>query len=94
MPFYIYFTHNVYQNERGTMKAAKLSKWGNSLAIRIPIKIAQELDLSENSTLEILAKDDKIIIQKRLSLAQKCQLITAKNRNVDESWDESVGNEW
>ena len=76
------------------MKAAKLSKWGNSLAIRIPIKIAQELDLSENSTLEILAKDDKIIIQKRLSLAQKCQLITAKNRNVDESWDESVGNEW
>ena len=94
MPFYIYFTHNVYQNERGTMKAAKLSKWGNSLAIRIPIKIAQELDLSENSTLEILAKDDKIIIQKRLSLAQKCQLITAKNRNVDESWDESIGNEW
>ena len=94
MPFYIYFTHNVYQNERGAMKAAKLSKWGNSLAIRIPIKIAQELDLSENSTLEILAKDDKIIIQKRLSLAQKCQLITAKNRNVDESWDESIGNEW
>ena len=76
------------------MKAAKLSKWGNSLAIRIPIKIAQELDLSENSTLEILAKDDKIIIQKRLSFEDKCKLITAKNRNVDESWDESVGNEW
>ena len=76
------------------MKAAKLSKWGNSLAIRIPTKIAQELDLSENSTLEILAKDDKIIIQKRLSFEDKCKLITAKNRNVDESWDESVGNEW
>ena len=76
------------------MKAAKLSKWGNSLAIRIPTKIAQELDLSENSTLEILAKDDKIIIQKRLSFEDKCKLITAKNRNVDESWDESIGNEW
>ena len=77
------------------MKAAKLSKWGNSLAIRIPIKIAQELDLRENSSLGILAQDDKIIIQKRLSFEDKCKLITAENLNVDDEWsDKSVGNEW
>lgn len=77
------------------MKTAKLSKWGNSLAVRIPMKMTQELDLNENSSLVILTQDDKIIIQKRLSLEDKCKLITAKNLNVDDGWsNESVGNEW
>ncbi len=73
----------------------KLNKWGNSLAVRIPIKMAQKLNLNENSTLNIFTQNDKIIIQKRLSLEEKCQLITAKNRHIDTKWsDESVGNEW
>lgn len=74
---------------------AKLNKWGNSLAIRIPSKILSELDLNENSNLNILTQDDKIIIQKRLSLEDKCNLINDKNRNIDSAWaDDSVGREW
>lgn len=74
----------------------KLNKWGNSLAVRIPTKMAQELNLSENSMLNIFTQNnDKIIIQKRLTLEEKCQRITTKNLNVDSKWsDESVGNEW
>ena len=74
---------------------AKLNKWGNSLAIRIPAKIVSELSLNESSKLNILTQDDKIIIQKRLSLEEKCNLINDKNRNVDSVWaNDSVGREW
>ena len=73
----------------------KINKWGNSFAIRIPAKIVSELTLNENSKLNILTQDDKIIIQKRLSLAEKCNLINDKNRNVDSAWaNDSVGKEW
>lgn len=74
---------------------AKINKWGNSLAIRIPAKIVSELALNESSKLNILTQDDKIIIQKRLSLTEKCNLINDKNRNVDSAWaNDSVGKEW
>ena len=74
---------------------AKINKWGNSLAIRIPAKIVSELALNESSKLNILTQDDKIIIQKRLSLTEKCNLINDKNRNVDSVWaNDSVGREW
>lgn len=74
---------------------AKLNKWGNSLALRIPSKILAELGLNEHSQLNILTQDDKIIIQKRLSLEDKCNIINDKNRNIDSAWaDDSVGNEW
>ncbi len=74
---------------------AKLNKWGNSLALRIPSKILSKLNLNENSNLNITTQDDKIIIQKRLSLEDKCNLISDKNRNIDSAWaDDSVGREW
>ena len=74
---------------------AKINKWGNSLAIRIPAKIVSELALNESSKLNILTQDDKIIIQKRLSLEEKCNLINNKNRNVDSALiDDRVGKEW
>ncbi len=73
----------------------KLNKWGNSLALRIPSKILSKLNLNEHSQLNILTQDDKIIIQKQLSLEEKCNLISDKNRNIDSAWaDDSVGREW
>lgn len=74
---------------------AKLNKWGNSLALRIPSKILSKLNLNEHSQLNIATQDDKIIIQKRLSLEEKCNLINDKNRNIDSTWaNDSVANEW
>lgn len=73
----------------------KLNRWGNSLAIRIPSKIVAALNLDENSNLHILIQDNKIIIQKRLSLKEKCNLINDKNRNIDSDWNnDSVSKEW
>ena len=95
-----FYTHNSYNtphfNARMIMETtAKLSKWGDSLAICIPSKVLSELDLDENSSLNILTQDDKIIIQKRLSLEEKCNRIDDKNRNIDSVWaNDRAGDEW
>ena len=43
---------------------ATLSKWGNSIGIRIPVQILQSLKLSENDQVTIYEADGGIIIKK------------------------------
>ncbi|WP_119344393.1 AbrB/MazE/SpoVT family DNA-binding domain-containing protein [Facilibium subflavum] len=42
-----------------------VSKWGNSLGVRIPTKIAQKLQLSAGSDIEIEYHDDALVIKKK-----------------------------
>lgn len=44
----------------------QISKWGNSLAIRIPAHVARALGLKEGDELEVKAIDDR-----RLEMARK-----------------------
>lgn len=41
---------------------AEISKWGNSLAIRIPKTIASESRLSEGSAVEIAVEDGRLVL--------------------------------
>ncbi len=47
----------------------KLRKWGNSLGLRIPAKIAQSIGLNENSTVEIIQSGEGLIINKKEEIA-------------------------
>jgi antitoxin MazE len=38
-------------------------KWGNSLGVRIPLKIAQELKLSEGAEVECFVADGSIVLK-------------------------------
>lgn len=40
----------------------QLSKWGNSLGIRIPKDVARKLGLSENSRVDLSIEGDRIMI--------------------------------
>jgi antitoxin MazE len=40
----------------------QLSKWGNSLGIRIPKDVAMKLGLSENSRVDLSVEGDRIMI--------------------------------
>jgi antitoxin MazE len=40
----------------------QLSKWGNSLGLRIPKSVAQELGLTEGAHLDIKAEDGRIVV--------------------------------
>lgn len=72
-----------------------IKKWGNSLAIRIPNPILKSLKLEEESVLDIVLQDNKIILEKKQDLYALCEAITEDNLNIDSQWDDvSVGKEW
>lgn len=41
----------------------KLTKWGNSLAIRVPGKFIKEINLKENENLEITNENGNLLIK-------------------------------
>ncbi len=45
------------------MPTQTIKKWGHSLGIRIPVKIARELNLSEGSELECSIADGGIMLR-------------------------------
>lgn len=74
---------------------ATLSKWGNSLAIRIPNYILKKLNLVENSPMNIDVVAGKIVLSKQKNrLETLCSAITKENLNIDDSFDDTKGNEW
>ena len=42
----------------------ELKKWGNSLGIRLPKKVLDELSIDENDTLDLQVKKQTLIIKK------------------------------
>ena len=43
----------------------QLKKWGNSIGLRIPHKIADSLGLDENSVIELKESKDGLVITKK-----------------------------
>jgi antitoxin MazE len=75
----------------------KVKMWGNSLAIRVPKSIAQELGLSSDSQLEILSNGRtatlKPVAAKPLSLAGMLKGVTPQNIHQETDWGKPVGKE-
>jgi antitoxin MazE len=46
----------------------QVSKWGNSLAIRLPVSVVKALDLQEGDDVEVVIADDRVFqLKRRLS---------------------------
>jgi antitoxin MazE len=60
-------------------------KWGNSIGIRLPKTLAQEVEISEGASVIIEARDGRIIItparRHRYRLTDLVRRITPKNRH-------------
>jgi len=55
---------------------AKVAKWGNSLGVRIPKSLLEVIGLSDNDSVELIAKDKMLIIKparERLTLEKVFQ---------------------
>ncbi|ECP4380020.1 AbrB/MazE/SpoVT family DNA-binding domain-containing protein [Campylobacter upsaliensis] len=77
------------------MTYLKLSKWGNSLALRIPVDMLNDLNISQDTKLELYSTKDKLILKKCETLDDLCCQITNTNLNIDNEWiNDSVGKEW
>jgi len=72
---------------------ARISKWGNSLGIRIPVMAAEGMSLSDGEVVELIVRDGEIIIKKQEStLEDLVTQITRDNRH-DETDFGTVGRE-
>ncbi len=68
----------------------RIHKWGNSLGLRIPKVVAQEVDLTEGTPVEVQARSGRVVVtpvqRKRYSLEDL--LAGIKPSNVHVEWDQ------
>lgn len=85
------------RKKRNTNMNAIVSKWGNSLALRIPNGIARALDLREQTSVLFDVRDGALIVRpvekKKFDLDTLLSGITAENIHAETSTGPSVGNE-
>jgi antitoxin MazE len=74
----------------------QLSRWGNSLGVRLPKSIAREVQLDEGDTVHLSVDNGTIVIRPsrpRYSLDELVRRITPKNRHGENDWGDTVGDE-
>lgn len=77
-----------------TIMKARINKWGNSLALRIPKNFAEEIGLSDGSQVDIILKDDAITIRKSsYGLDELIKGIKKSNIHKETQTGEVTGNE-
>lgn len=74
---------------------AVLNKWGNSVGLRVPNSILQELGIGCGNEVFISVKDKKIIIEptKKQSLNELLSAITKENLHGEISTGTAIGKE-
>lgn len=76
---------------------AKIQKWGNSLGLRIPKALAEELSVTEGSAVELSVKDGRLVAaperRKRYTLAELLAGVTPENRHPETDFGPPRGKE-
>ena len=76
---------------------ARVQKWGNSLALRIPKSFAAEVGLQKEASVEISLADGELIIrpvpESRLTLRQLLAKVTKDNLHHEVDTGPAVGKE-
>ncbi|MBN1947320.1 MAG: AbrB/MazE/SpoVT family DNA-binding domain-containing protein [Bradymonadales bacterium] len=75
---------------------AKIQKWGNSLALRIPKPFAQEVGLEENSLVQVSLQGDSLLIRPvntSPSLSELLDLVTEENMHKEIDMGRTEGRE-
>ena len=73
-----------------------VSKWGNSLAVRIPQGLAKQARINEGDCLALALQRDGIVLRsarRRYELSKLVSRITARNRHRETEWGSPVGKE-
>ena len=77
--------------------ATTVSKWGNSLAVRIPLAMARQASIGEGDCVELALNSDGGIVlrptRRRYELSELVARITPKNRHRETDWGPPQGEE-
>lgn len=75
----------------------RMQKWGNSMAMRIPKHIVEELGLEEGTEVEISVEDRRIIVSPVQPLTYDLSLllkkVNSRNIHAEVDWSAPVGKE-
>jgi antitoxin MazE len=74
----------------------KIQKWGNSLGLRIPKALAEQISVEEGASVEITVSRGGLLIRpagKRYSLKDLLEGVNPSNRHDEVSTGERVGRE-
>jgi len=76
---------------------AKVQKWGNSLAVRIPRSYARDAGLTSGSAVDISIRDGKIVVapprRRRYRLDELLKSVTKKNLHQEIDTGRPLGRE-
>ena len=76
---------------------ARVQKWGNSLAVRIPKTFASQSHLEQNSVVEMSVEDGRIVLlpvaKAEVTLEELLEGVTAKNLHRETETGAAVGRE-
>ena len=75
----------------------RVTKWGNSLAVRIPLAIARQASITEGDSMTLVLDNKGGIVLKpsrrKYELAELVARITPKNRHRETDWGKPEGKE-
>jgi antitoxin MazE len=78
---------------------ATIAKWGNSLAVRVPKHIADELGLAAGTPVELRVEDGRLVLAKprpklpRYKLSELLEGYDGTNNHPEVDWGPDVGRE-
>lgn len=76
---------------------ARIQKWGNSLALRIPKSFANEVGLEQDSPVEVSLDDGKLVVEavnkSKLTLRRLLAQVTKDNRHAEFDTGSAIGSE-
>ena len=78
------------------MARVQVSKWGNSLGLRLPKPIAREAEVGDGDVVDVSVNDGVIIVRPTrptYSLDELVDRITPRNRHRETDWGEPMGDE-
>jgi antitoxin MazE len=78
------------------MTTTQVSRWGNSLGVRLPKSVAREARVDAGDTVQVSVDDGAIVIRPsrpRYSLDELVGRITARNRHTETDWGGPAGHE-
>jgi antitoxin MazE len=74
----------------------KVQKWGNSLGIRIPKTVAEDIEIQEGANVDLTVEHGRILVvpvKKKYTLEELVRGITPENRHAETDWGPPVGRE-